>query len=190
MAQGSSEEVQVSLAFQDSSDQRQHFFGYKPLNKTTKEIRILSFLPGGIEDAIICRLEHRALDQASPFHALSYVWGEAGATQPITVDGERLEIRESLWWFLHSLRALMQGVLNVWLDIVCINQQDEEEKNFQVSMMGDIFSSAESVLAWLGQATAESELAFDYAERAKALCAEGATKKISRGTTKVVEKPW
>ena len=49
----------------------------------------------------------------------------------------------------------------LWVDAVCINQQDDMEKSEQVKMMRDIFSSAQKVLAWSGEASYDSDEAMD-----------------------------
>jgi hypothetical protein len=40
----------------------------------------------------------------------------------------------------------------IWADAVCINQADDEEKSWQVRMMGDVYRNADRVLIWLGLA--------------------------------------
>ena len=48
----------------------------------------------------------------------------------------------------------------IWLDAVCINQQDTEEKDDQIRLMGQIFQCATRVHIWLGEATESAEVAF------------------------------
>ncbi|KAI0425930.1 HET-domain-containing protein [Xylaria sp. FL1042] len=45
----------------------------------------------------------------------------------------------------------------LWVDYICINQEDEAEKAWQVSMMRDIYARADRVLAWMGPGDPESE---------------------------------
>lgn len=59
-----------------------------------------------------------------------------------------------------SLRETKSMV--VWIDAVCINQWDMEEKGWQVRLMGDIYQQAFGVLAWLGAATDSSDTVIDY----------------------------
>ncbi|KAK8072942.1 hypothetical protein PG996_006290 [Apiospora saccharicola] len=49
--------------------------------------------------------------------------------------------------------------ISLWVDAICINQKDTDERNAQVQRMGDIYSLAESVTAWLGLGTKHSHLA-------------------------------
>ena len=53
---------------------------------------------------------------------------------------------------------------NMWLDAICINQDNHEEKAVQVSMMGDIFASATRTIVWLGEKSADSDVAMDFIE--------------------------
>lgn len=46
-----------------------------------------------------------------------------------------------------------------WIDVICINQDDDEEKIHQVQKMTEIYGQAEKVLAWLGKQTTTSSLA-------------------------------
>jgi hypothetical protein len=55
--------------------------------------------------------------------------------------------------------------LPIWIDAVCINQHDDEEKAVQVSRMGDIYRKAHQVVAWLGPSGQDSDLAMDWFER-------------------------
>ena len=43
-------------------------------------------------------------------------------------------------------------ITRVWLDLICINQEDEAELSKQVSQMGEIYKKASKVYAWLGEA--------------------------------------
>jgi Heterokaryon incompatibility protein (HET) len=67
----------------------------------------------------------------------------------ILCDGPRLAITRNLSDALHQFRQI--GILRpLWIDAVCINQADLDERGIQVAVMGAIFSNAEEVLVWLG----------------------------------------
>ena len=51
--------------------------------------------------------------------------------------------------------------LVIWIDYICINQEDNDEKSAQVRMMANIYKRAESVLIWLGREGEESDMAMD-----------------------------
>jgi hypothetical protein len=49
----------------------------------------------------------------------------------------------------------------LWVDAICINQQDDDEKSKQVAMMGRIYNEAQKVYAWLGEGNRQSDCVFD-----------------------------
>lgn len=84
----------------------------QPLNTDKREIRLLKLLNSKSDtDSPAFELVRRELpsgvepgDQASPYYALSYVWGSPEETQAILVDGIPVRIRQNLWQFLQRLR--------------------------------------------------------------------------------------
>lgn len=105
-------------------------------------------------------LTHHILHDAPPFFALSYVWGIEKPTERFNIDQSVLTITPSLSILLHQLEA-RRDVRFIWIDQICINQQDDVEKAIQVKMMRDIYVSALKVLVWLGPSTKGSHLAMD-----------------------------
>jgi hypothetical protein len=66
-----------------------------------------------------------------------------------------------------ALQRILSGRLPIgetyfWIDPLCINQDDYQERSQQVQIMGDIFQEASIVIAWLGSASEDSKLAMDY----------------------------
>jgi hypothetical protein len=55
--------------------------------------------------------------------------------------------------------------LSIWIDAICIDQSNTQERNQQVSMMGDVYGSATTVWVWLGPGTKDSDKAFKYVQR-------------------------
>jgi hypothetical protein len=82
----------------------------------------------------------------------------------VTLEDETIDIRDNLWQFLWALRSL-KGEIKIWVDYLCISQNDKAEKNHQVKLMAAIFSAATDVYAWLGQSTINSVKAFKYIQR-------------------------
>ena len=82
------------------------------------------------------------------------------AISDILIDGFRVSVTTNLEVALRHLRSETVKRL-LWVDAVCINQQDDMEKSEQVKMMRDIFSSAQKVLAWSGEASYDSDEAMD-----------------------------
>ncbi|KAK4449734.1 heterokaryon incompatibility protein-domain-containing protein [Podospora aff. communis PSN243] len=146
---------------------------YQPLVDPL-EIRVLALKRTTSENpSITCELHHTYLP-AQPaitknrhtlrsYHALSYEWGSPNdGGDFITIDGVSVWIRQNLHDALKQLSADEDsGELFIWVDALCINQEDLEEKSRQVAMMGDIFHKAERVIAWLGPARDDSDVAMD-----------------------------
>jgi hypothetical protein len=110
-----------------------------------------------------------SLDTAPAFNALSYTWGKPYREpfgddpelppefiQIISCNGVDIKITQNLFDALSSFRAL--GVTgNLWVDALCINQSNIDERSSQVLLMGDVYSQAETVLVWLGHRQAGIE---------------------------------
>lgn len=134
---------------------------YNPLNYSFAQIRLLELLPGCNEDQIRCRLHAPVFLDGGGYEALSYVWGDPiNEMKDILVDDTMIRITSNLAMALHYIRE--QGKSRyLWVDAVCINQNDNREKNHQVKLMSDIYSRADKVLVFLGLEDGCSE-AFDY----------------------------
>ncbi|KAH7121091.1 heterokaryon incompatibility, partial [Dendryphion nanum] len=105
-------------------------------------------------------------DNPLPYDALSYVWG-APSSYPqkvLEIDQQQLNITPNL----HSaLSALLKSnfVGRIWVDAVCINQEDLLERGNQVTMMADIYRHATTVRIYLGPDLPLITRFFQYAER-------------------------
>ncbi|KAK1775993.1 heterokaryon incompatibility protein-domain-containing protein, partial [Copromyces sp. CBS 386.78] len=133
-------------------------------------IRLLQLLPSENEDAAIhCRLFCTALDLKGttldskgtrPYEALSYVWGSEDKPCSISTNGCDLPVGENLHAALLYLRD--QSIeRTIWIDAICINQDDEEEKGHQVQSMVKIYAKANRVIVWLGEEAAGSDQALE-----------------------------
>ncbi|KAI0906022.1 HET-domain-containing protein [Ustulina deusta] len=159
---------------------------YLNLSRDRREIRLLELLPcPGAQYARIpcCRLlqqialpeaprqfaqilccqllEQIGLREAPRYSALSYAWGNAETNRVMKVDDIFIRIPQNLFNALITLRP-PQSPLRLWVDYLCINQQNDEEKAWQVALMRDIYSQADQVLAWLGPGDGESQRAMEY----------------------------
>lgn len=140
---------------------------YTSLNPSLKEIRLLHLPPGGEDDEFHCTLSIVSLDDKPQYEALSYVWGEdLEDTLPILLQENTVHIRRNLHSALKGIRYPdCERVL--WIDALCIDQKSPEEvyskatRNpahhqliicvAQVAIMGDIYSEADCVLAYIGE---------------------------------------
>ena len=92
---------------------------------------------------------------AVDFTALSYVWGgeieDAATTSTISLGVDRisLQLTDNCHNALKALRSSVRS-LTIWVDAICINQENDAEKDHQMSLMGDIYSLANKTYIWLG----------------------------------------
>lgn len=89
------------------------------------------------------------------YEAISYCWGEPRGELPMMLNGQPFEAPVSAIEVLQRFRHPKKR-RNVWIDAICIDQGNLEEKQFQIPMMADIYHSATRTLAWLGDITGGS----------------------------------
>ncbi|KAG9235102.1 heterokaryon incompatibility protein-domain-containing protein [Amylocarpus encephaloides] len=92
------------------------------------------------------------------FNALSYVWGRPVYSRHINVNGQLLPVLDNLYVFLQRAATLPEFANDTWwwIDSICINQQDEQEKTAQLAIMGQIYEGAAETIVWLGEEVDES----------------------------------
>jgi hypothetical protein len=95
------------------------------------------------------------LDEAPPYCAVSYSWSNQKLTEEIICDGQKLLVTRNCKAALRQLLGREANML--WIDAMCVNQEDVDERNSQVFFMGSIFRDAQHVLVWLGEAADDSE---------------------------------
>jgi hypothetical protein len=125
------------------------------------EIRLLYLQPGLTSDPIVCQVAHAKFLDKTEYEALSYMWGNEDSPLPIQLYGTILKVRNNLWQALKHIR-LPRFVRILWIDAICINQEDLRERNHQVSQMGRIYENAIRVVAWLGLSDDSSRIAMNY----------------------------
>ncbi|CAO1599668.1 hypothetical protein XANCAGTX0491_003383 [Xanthoria calcicola] len=172
-------------------------YEYLELDSQGREIRLMTLLPGKAREKIHATLRNVTLDPASPpsYEALSYAWGSAQDTLPISILTGKLEkqaVHRPRDWFKNILGSSVRGRFQrdsfrgvpyssldvtrnlavalrhlryereprvLWIDAICINQQDVHERSAQVERMGDIYRSARQTTVWLGPEEDDSCLA-------------------------------
>jgi hypothetical protein len=118
------------------------------------EIRLLQ---GRINEreALVGKFQSFSLDSPKlpNFQAISYTWGDPVYSNIIDIGGKSLPVLDSLYPFLrYVLDQDTQGSRTwLWIDSLCINQKDDNEKSTQVPLMGKIFSIAQKTYVWLGE---------------------------------------
>lgn len=95
--------------------------------------------------------------------ALSYTWGDQLCRRPIIVNDTEVHVGQNLEQALRVLRnkKKVHSRMKLWVDALCINQLDFDERNRQVKRMRAIYSRAKSVNAWLGVSDDNSDRAID-----------------------------
>ena len=137
----------------------QDTFKYDLLDPAKNEIRILSGF-SIVDDEVACKIFTVSLDDRPFYNALSYVWGDPTQTAPLCVGDSVLQVTTNLSQALLNIIRIFGTELTLWVDALCINQSDSAEKSSQVGLMGEIYSRAKNVLAWLGTSADHSDKAF------------------------------
>ncbi|KAF5514311.1 Heterokaryon incompatibility protein 6, OR allele [Colletotrichum fructicola] len=148
---------------------------YEALDPEDKQIRLIR-VDSGLETAqITVTLEIASLKDEPSFAALSYVWGDPTITEEISVNGHTSRVTNNLAAALRhifkqqevitnaqqqQLGRTVQPISRLWADALCINQNDIEERNQQVAMMGELYFSASVVLSWLS--SVDGDLPFTF----------------------------
>jgi hypothetical protein len=92
---------------------------------------------------------------------LSYLWGDPKQTERILVNGQPFKATTNLVPFFrhHDNIPMEYHDLPIWIDAICINQKDLNERTAQVKLMGDIYREATASISWLGTPSGDSHLA-------------------------------
>lgn len=122
---------------------------YAPLGPD--EIRVLSLSGGSFDAPIKCKLLPMNIGMAErlDYCAISYTWGSPEKQSTITVNGKPFPVTANAEETLRYARW-EDGARFIWMDSICINQNDNAEKSSQVKMMGDIYKKAKGVFAFVG----------------------------------------
>jgi hypothetical protein len=103
------------------------------LNSPGSNIRLLHIHPSnqlwGIETTLNCT----SFLETPRYRALSYTWGDSDRRKPITVNGKKMMVTEDLWKALFHIRD-RQHTQTLWVDAICVNHDDNEEKSIQVQL--------------------------------------------------------
>ncbi|PVH87693.1 HET-domain-containing protein, partial [Cadophora sp. DSE1049] len=139
-------------------------YQYSALDIKRSEIRLLVLNPGSRSNAIQCQLRTCSLvDSIIEYEALSYTWGTPCPRHHITIDSYSMSVNPALHIALSHLRYSTEPRI-LWVDAVCINQEDLKEREEQVTQMRLVYSCARRVLAWLGEEYESSDAAMSLLE--------------------------
>jgi hypothetical protein len=138
-------------------------FKYTPFDLDRPGIRLLRLLKG--EDPLIeCDLFQAWRDgddiDSIPYEALSYTWGGNEKAASVQIGSQIQNVTENLYLALQHLRYRDEDRI-LWVDAICIDQNNLRERGHQVNQMRNIYSQAERVLIWLGSATDDTDILLD-----------------------------
>ncbi|KAF2742606.1 HET-domain-containing protein, partial [Sporormia fimetaria CBS 119925] len=126
-------------------------YRYGPLH-SPYDFRLLHVSPGVGDQPVHCRLAHDTLGGQTKYHALSYTWGSLEETSTVTVNGCLYNVTANLLSALSNLRHPKKESA-FWVDRICIDQSNDDERSQQVAQMRDVYEKAENVDIWLGSHT-------------------------------------
>ncbi|KIX96246.1 uncharacterized protein Z520_08024 [Fonsecaea multimorphosa CBS 102226] len=153
----------------ESSEHREPsppLFVYDALLQADRDIRLLdlewredkNMLHGRLKPV---RLKHAGrLKENLGYEALSYTWNGETPSIPIICNGKSLMITESLNLALETMCKL-SSPRRLWVDAVCINQADDDEKAQQIPQIYSIYHASTQLVIWLGPSTEATNRAMD-----------------------------
>ncbi|KAI6335200.1 hypothetical protein MCOR29_000356 [Pyricularia oryzae] len=130
-------------------------YTYKAIDLATDAIRLFRLFPAsadkGDTELIRCEIFETFLHlvEGVPYEALSYTWGDATHQHEIELNGKVHLVTSNLYQALRDLRLENEDRV-LWVDAICINQQDVRERGHQVGQMTLTYQNADRVLIWLG----------------------------------------
>lgn len=189
-------------------------YRYNPLFQKGQTIRVLQLLPSRDKSSVLRGklIEYLFEDLDATNHvseiyeALSYVWG--GEQKPksiIITDNQDDETQSSGLSITQSLHDALLRLRHchftriLWVDAVCIDQKNNEEKEHQIELMPVIYSRAKCVLVWLGEARDDSDMVLESIQAASRSflqphCDHRPTTQplydLRQGILKLLSRPW
>lgn len=153
---------------------------YRPLSHgQIRRLRLV--ITGNDDEELHGYLETVPLSSYSNYTAISYLWGNPLQTSRLLLENhEYIPLTASLNELLGDVRKFASKkhsrdkyfVIVLWVDQICINQEDDVEKAKQVAMMAEIYKNARAVYTYIGPEKPGFELAFDFMMKFCNLCAQ------------------
>lgn len=142
-------------------------FTHDALDRSRREIRLVRLAPVTLADpkaAIALELQHVSLDDGVAYAAMSYVWGDYSNPVEVDINNKPFPVGRNLHAGLERFRE--QGIDSwLWIDAICIQQSNTDEKSWQVDQMRDVYRLADHVQIWLGPATVDGDAAMEFLAR-------------------------
>ena len=130
-------------------------FNYQLSADPSTQIRLVIVEPAlSDDDDIECRLEVGNTLRVS-YQSLSHLWADpVSHSKNISLNGQLFSVPSSLHSGLRNLRIITEDLTTqskaFWIDAICIDQQNDEERSQQVQKMASIYRAANRVVIWLG----------------------------------------
>jgi Heterokaryon incompatibility protein (HET) len=188
---------------------RHEEYNYDPLPDNQRSIRLLNLLGSASYDAEIeCEvftIDFRRDEQLSePYEAVSWRWGSLPASKRITIRWHHTQkrVRKSKLVSPDLLAALKafryrERDRSLWIDQICIDQENDLEKSHQVGLMSEIYGRAATVRVWLGPADEASRVAIRFVKNQLSplqtfdeLCRDESAYENWRALYSLLQRPW
>lgn len=137
---------------------------YLPLDYVCDEFRLVALSKADhYNDPLRALLAYSVMHDDVTYHCLSYTWGSRNEkpTCKIFLNGQTFMIRENLDKALREIRENVFQVV-IWIDAICIDQNNVSERNRQIPRMVEIYDAAETVISWAGEGDEASDIAIDF----------------------------
>ncbi|KAK8004082.1 NADH-cytochrome b5 reductase 1 [Apiospora arundinis] len=132
-----------------------------PPIRQQSEIRILRLQRGAFDDPVVCEVSIQDLARQPEYEAVSYTWadesGDATRSRTIQVGGKPIPVTASCENALRRLRRRFSS-RDLWIDAICIDQDNMDERGHQVQLMPRIYSGARKVQVYIGELTPPSQI--------------------------------
>jgi hypothetical protein len=103
---------------------RDDVFIYQPLPDPHTHFRLLKIIQGGFNQHVVCELSVWPIEQAPPYVAVSYTWGDSGFTSIISLNGQHMTVRTNRKHVLQQQAHLKSASTDhLWVDAIYIDQR-------------------------------------------------------------------
>ena len=128
---------------------------YQPLDLGRNEIRLVRLYPGALGSGLKVQFDilKVSIDNAPPYKALSYAWGEGSESVYVPTRFGWCKVSGTLIRFFEQVQESDEdSKAYYWIDAICIDQSNVGERNEQVLRMKEIYEAAEQIVVWLDDA--------------------------------------
>ena len=140
-------------------------FSHLPLDPRRRQIRLVTIdrRKRDSKDVHLHLKVHNADTVIKPSYcAVSYTWGPENGLREIYINDKKFSVRSNLFALLSQLKAHPTFLRQwFWIDQICVDQSNLNERNDVVGRMSDIYSSAKEVVVWLGESNSDLDYVFD-----------------------------